>query len=147
MLDAAETVRWQNTSTASVELLVVVDSAWAAPNPGVGATNVGTFDLELTFTVPLAGDTCGSAVPLEAGSVPTQDLSGFTLDYVTHGARCVAGDGSDRAYQVEVPAGEQVTVVLVPAAQLDVTLSFADSAAACWTWLCRQHRRGRLGPA
>ncbi|MFZ5440711.1 MAG: hypothetical protein ACOZQL_11940 [Myxococcota bacterium] len=80
----------------------------------------------------MGGETCEMATPITAGTPVTgQDTASATDDYDGSGTRCEGSTAPDRAYSIEVPAGQKLTVVVTPDMAFDPTLSLADSAANC----------------
>lgn len=124
---------WTNASTAAVDVFVVVDSS-ARPT-STTYTNRGVFTLDLGLDAPLAGDTCSSAPPLVTGVALTGlSLAGFGNDFIGAGVSCHSPQGPDRAWHLDVPAGQQLTVTLTPSGgvgTLDAVLEVSPSAAAC----------------
>jgi hypothetical protein len=126
------TLIYNNRSVASKEVFLVVDSF---PSGDAG----GAYDLTVSVApAPAgpAGDTCDTAETLTPGTpLMSQTTVGYTNDYVggINSDACPAANaGPDRAYKVDVPAGERLTVTVTPEATLDPAVSIvAGAAAAC----------------
>jgi hypothetical protein len=82
-----------------------------------------------------AGDTCETAEPLPMNATLTFADGGFTDDYGQN-LSCAGNAAADRAFVVQVPAGQQLTVVVTGQAPGHPYISFAQSAADCGTARC-----------
>lgn len=125
-----ETASYFNATSATQTVYLVVDT---------GSTGTGTIDVLATVSTPPAGDTCGSATTLTAGTALTaQPLDAtFANDYTGSGTGCAStSSGADRAYALTVPAGKRGVFTVTPATTLDVTLSVTTSVADCAARTC-----------
>jgi hypothetical protein len=121
----AEIARHRNWSGATRPVFVVVDSA--APMAG-----------ELTIQVDLLplparpeGDLCRNATTLVPDTLVAGTTDGWTDDY--HAPLSCTGFstlGPDRAYAISVGAGQELTVVVTPAAFFDASLLFVKGPAS-----------------
>lgn len=119
-----------NTSAGPQSVFVVVGSYYASP---------GTVDFLLTTTVlpPPPGDTCATALALDAGTPLTnQTLMGYGDD-LDDGDGCAnagfVGSAADRVYSLTIPVGKQLTVTVTPQPGLDTLPSLIDAAVGCGT--------------
>lgn len=114
---------------ASRQVLLIVD--------GYGARDFGSFALSVDFQPILTGDTCEAPVVLTPGTpLVNQPLTGFNDDYeVSFSGRCQFHGNVDRAYSVQVPAGQRLTATVVPTG-FDASLNLVQGAANCTTQLC-----------
>ena len=139
---ATDTVIFDNPTTAAQSVFVVVDTSTTAP---VGA---GTFGLNVTVapvTFP-TGEVCTStAAPISTSTVlSNQNFTGYANNYTSNGQTvCRYGVGADRAYTVDVPVGQVLTVRAAPVdggmsdgGTVDVALSLVDSMIECGSGPC-----------
>lgn len=128
-----ERVTYLNTSGAPREVFVVVDSFFTAPDDMNGTTHEGRYELAFTLAAPPMGDRCDTATTVMAGTLAGQSLTNFSGDY-GFGTNCRRSDGPDRAYKINVPAGQRLTAVATPSSDggFDATLNLvAGPASAC----------------
>ena len=137
-LEATESATWFNDGGTDVDVFVVVDSYWAAPemNPdgGVGATNVGSFVLNIGVNPPPADEVCAGATPLMPNMTVPGSTFGYGPDYANgSGAMgCEVGtNGPDRAYSLTVPPGQRAVVTVTPAGNFTPSLNLIDAATGC----------------
>ncbi|MBE2252627.1 MAG: hypothetical protein IAE78_24055 [Myxococcus sp.] len=125
---AAEQLSFTNGGAART-VLVVVDG-WAG-------RDFGAFAMSVVFQPILVGDTCEAPTALAPGAPVTgQSLVGFGDDYPSSfSGRCEFKSGVDRAYQVEVPAGQRLEVTVTPTG-FDPGLSFLLGASSCAAERC-----------
>jgi hypothetical protein len=123
-----DTASFINTSATAQSVFVVVGSYYASP---------GTEDFVLSTTTqpPPPGDTCATALALDAGTPLTnQTLSGYGDD-LDDGDGCAyagfVGSSADRVYALTIPAGKQLTVTVTPQPGLDTLPSLIDAARGC----------------
>ncbi len=131
-----ETASYVNRGTAAVEVFIVVDSRLdamtTATDGGIGGAQQGRFTLVTTLSAPPGGDKCDTALMLTPGTPLTdQNLSDFGNDYEGTGTGCFGSPAGDLAYQVTVPPGQRLEVVVTPEATFDPGMSISDGAAAC----------------
>ena len=134
--ERGRTLMWLNDSNVARTVLLIVD---------VDSTQAGTFALEALFDTPVEGDRCEQPTPLLPGTPLTQqNLQGLENDYAGSAGNCASqGIGPDRAYAVQVPSGQRVTVTAEAELDadgglpLDFTLSLVDSMADCSGRVCR----------
>lgn len=136
LYDAAETATYFNSGTSPVDVFIVIDSFFGMANNnedgGVGATNEGNFTLVTTLATPAAGDRCDTAAVLSTTApLLGQDLANYGDDYSGVGTDCRGSSAADATYQVAVPAGQLLTLVVTPDATFDPTVSLSDGSAAC----------------
>lgn len=140
MLEAPETAGYTNTTSAPVDIFIVVDSFFDAMHDsmdgGIGASNEGSFTLTTSIAAPPGGDRCDTAQALTAGTpLMNQDLNAYSDDYDGNGTDCwtdARGQGSsDSTYSITVPAGQLLNVVVTPDTSLDAIVSLSDGAGAC----------------
>lgn len=124
------TLRYANESSSAPETLyVVLDST---------ATAGGTYSLTASLSdVGKAGDVCGSAEVITAGTnVTGLTTVGYANEY-EGGTVCKAAPGPDRVFAVTVPDGKQLTALITPDAAFDPTLSLiAGTPASCAAHVC-----------
>ncbi len=137
---AAETGSYFNTTSAAVDVFIVVDSYYAmdqaGSDGGIGILSSGPTELSVTLTTPPADDSCTGPLALNPGTPLTgQTLAGYGDDYNFDnvGTNCTFASSADRVYVVNVPAGQQLTLVAAPEnnATLDLALNLVDGAGAC----------------
>ncbi len=122
-----ETGGFTNSSTAAVELFVVVGDV------GVTATN-RDYSLVSTLGAIPAGETCSTPIVATAGTLAGQTTAGATSDVVYASAATLCrGIGSakvDKVYSVAVPANQTLTVVATPATMAeDLVINIIDGPA------------------
>jgi len=126
---ADDTVTISNNGTSAVNYFIVVDSYT------MGTAGTGSFDLVIAYNPAPMGDRCSSATALTAGTaLAGQTTVGFSNDYQggTGCSTATTSQGPDRAYSINVGAGQRLTVNVTPAATLNTTLSLVGgTAAAC----------------
>lgn len=123
------TLRYANESSSASETInVVVDSATAAG---------GGYSLSASLTDTKAGEICGKAEPIVAGSnVTGLTTTGYTNEY-EGGSGCKATTGPDRVFSVVVPDGKQLTALVTPGTSFDPTISLvAGTPATCAAHVC-----------
>jgi hypothetical protein len=128
-----ERVTFLNTSGAPLDVFVVVDSFFTAPDVMNGITAEGKYELAFTLAVPPVGDRCDTATRLMPGTLMGQSLTNFAGDY-GFGANCRRSDGPDRVYTISVPPGQRLTVLATPVSDggFDPTLNvIAGPASTC----------------
>lgn len=110
-----ETLQYANTSINATPVLVVVGSS-RMDNAGSGP-----FELNVQFEPLPEGEICATASLLTPGfTLNNQTTAGFQSDFsATAACLGLACPGPDRFYSVTVPAGQQLTVHVVPAAGWD----------------------------
>jgi len=102
-----ESLSQNNPSAGPQHVFLVVDSRGALADAG--------YDLSITFANSPANDVCESATPTysAATSLAYQSLASFSNDYSaatpTDGG-CNFASGNDRAYAIDVPAGQRLVV-------------------------------------
>jgi hypothetical protein len=102
--NAAESVSIYNTTGAAKSYFAIVDST----------TGGGDFSIGYTAGTPAANDTCTtSGAAITAGTLTTQNLTGFINDYPT-GTGCATARGPDRVYRVNLAANEKYTFTATP---------------------------------
>lgn len=136
LYDSPETATYFNSGTSPVDVFIVVDSYFAMansnPDGGVGVTNEGNFTLVTTLAAPAAGDRCDTAAVLSTTApLLGQDLANYGDDYSGSGTDCFGSTAADATYQVAVPAGQLLTLVVTPDTTFDPTVSLSDGSAAC----------------
>jgi hypothetical protein len=96
------------------------------------ATGAAPYDLVGTLDAPVPGDLCSNALPLPLGMTAGLAIDTFTDDYET-GSSYGAAAGPDRAWFVDVPAGQHLNVELAAEAGPLATVAarFALSPDAC----------------
>ncbi len=100
------TARVRNTGASAANYFALIG----------GASGPDTFDVSLATDSPTANDTCDmSGITLSSTALPAESLAGFVADYGQFSVSgCPAGEGPDRVYKVDVPAGQRFTAVLTP---------------------------------
>lgn len=121
--DTLRTV-YANDGATDRTIVVMVD-------PGMVVTD--TFALQTELRDPPLGDTCGEAIPTAAGTF-TATLEGYS-DTLRAGTDCVASDGPDTFYAVDVPAGELLTAVTSPMGAGGVSVSLLTDCATPYACL------------
>lgn len=120
---AVQTITVPNTSTTPRDLFIVAGAS-------AGATT-GTFSISSVVAPLPSGDTCETAPPLVAGTLPAESIAGFTPTYnissTRTGCRSTFGD-EDRVYVATVPNGQTLTVTVTSVA--DLILNFVPGPAA-----------------
>lgn len=105
---SSQAARWVNTSSATVNALVVVE----ASNPLL------QFNITAAVRAPLPDDTCANPTPLTPGPTTMGTLVGYSNDFET--PRAVGGScfgysrGADRMYSLSVPPGQRGTLTVTP---------------------------------
>lgn len=114
---------------AARQVLLIVD--------GYTARDFGSFALSVDFLPILSGDTCEAPVVLTPGTpLNNQPLTGFNDDYeASFSGRCQFHGNVDRAYSVQVPAGQRLVATVVPTG-FDASLSLVQGAANCTAQVC-----------
>ncbi|MBL8924412.1 MAG: hypothetical protein JNJ54_36525 [Myxococcaceae bacterium] len=123
-----DTASFINTGPGPQRVFVVVGSYYASPS-------TEDFLLRTTVLPPPPGDTCATALALDAGTPLTnQTLSGYGDD-LDDGDGCASagfvGSAADRVYALTIPTGKQLTVTVTPQAGLDTLPSLIDAAVGC----------------
>lgn len=118
----AETTSFYNSGDAPTDLFIVVD--------GPLSDDAGAFSLDTSFSDPVEGDMCGSALEITPGTLLGQSFEGFSNDY-DGGGSCASGEGPDRVYALDVPPGRTLSATVTPEASLDVSVSIVGSLDAC----------------
>ncbi|MER2565545.1 MAG: hypothetical protein ABTQ32_32770 [Myxococcaceae bacterium] len=128
---AIDRATFNNTSTLSTDVLIIVDSAQT--------TTLGTFTMTTGLgPISVPGDTCASSVNVAAGTfLSNQTLTGFFDDF-TSAPACDYRIGADRVYSVDVPGFTQLTATVQPTVMgFDPTISAmagaCSSSLACAT--------------
>ncbi len=98
---------------------------------GVGTTGGGTGG-------PVQGDTCDTSLALIAGTMTNQTLDDATDDYNDSSGNCYVADGPDKAYAINIPSGQRLTVTLDVASggDVDTMLSLNEGGAASCGLTC-----------
>ncbi len=125
-----ELAAFNNTSANSQTALVIV-KGWS--------TGSGLFGLTTNVGPVPPGDLCETAFTFDGGLEDGQLLSLATAfhDYSGSANGCASSaSGVDMAYRVSVPPGQRANVFVQPDAGLDVSLSLANSIAACNARTC-----------
>jgi hypothetical protein len=137
-LEATESVSWFNDGGTDIDVFLVVDSYFGAPeaNPdgGVGVTNQGNFTLSVQVNPPAADEVCGGATALQAGMTINGTTIGYGNDYSngTGAMGCATGaGGADRAYSLTVPPGQRALVTVTPAGTYDPSLNLVEASVTC----------------
>jgi hypothetical protein len=140
--DGADTVIFDNTGSTVQNAFVVVDT---------GTTTIlglGTFSLNISLTARtfLPGEVCANTAPVITASttLAAQSLTGYANNYAPNGqAICKYGSGPDRAYAIDIAAGQVLYARAVPTpggladgGAQDIALSLLDATAACGTGPC-----------
>ncbi|MBE2253519.1 MAG: hypothetical protein IAE78_28585, partial [Myxococcus sp.] len=118
------TLRVNNGAMAPRDVFVVAGAT-------AGATS-GAFTLSASTTSLPAGETCDGPASLAAGTLTSELMAGFSLDYPISSSRtgCRATFSSpDRVYQATVPAGQTLTVTATSADDLILNLIPAPAAS------------------
>jgi hypothetical protein len=110
----AETIEVDNKAMAPRTVFVVVSEA---VNPAAGET----FSLSVTgASLPPApaGDTCETAIAIDAGTLTHETTAGFYDDYVVpnnaQGCYGFSTVGLDRVYSINVAPGQTLTATVTP---------------------------------
>jgi hypothetical protein len=125
----AETMRYDNTTVAPVDVMIVVD--------GYNADDEGAYSLAVTVSPPPAGDTCATAetITLTDGTAnlsgTTTTAAGFSNNYDSSASSCPSGAGNDHVYRVTVPAGELLVATARPTGFDATVYLVAGPASAC----------------
>lgn len=128
-----ERVAYLNATAAPVEVFVVVDSFFTAPDEMNGTTHEGRYDISFTLAAPPMGDRCDTATALTPGTLAGQTLTDFSGDY-GRGTGCRRSDGPDRTYAINVPAGQRLSALAQPDNDggFDITVNvIAGPASSC----------------
>ncbi|MBL8950006.1 MAG: hypothetical protein JNK82_04460 [Myxococcaceae bacterium] len=115
-----ETAVFNNTLNVTRTAYVHV-SVFRPPTPGE------TFSLSATLSAvtppPPAGDQCGTATPIDAGTLTAQTTTGFYPDYdvalPNTGCGRLSVAGPDRVYAINVGSGQTLTATVTPGARTD----------------------------
>jgi hypothetical protein len=131
---SAENASFNNLSPNAQDVFVVVDG-WLT-------TSNGAFNLTTTVSPIAAGELCGNAPTIIAGTQSNQATTGFVNDYGT-GTNCAAGTagGFDRVYKVNVAMGQRLTVTATASTSVlsdggmaigfNPTINIVDSMVGC----------------
>ncbi|MBL9038963.1 MAG: hypothetical protein JNG84_10640 [Archangium sp.] len=125
---------YDNASAAAQDVFIIADTSTSNP----------TFTFSLTTAVAAvafpAGETCdNTAAAITASTALTgQTFTGYTNNFSGTGqATCSYTSGADRAFAVDIPAGQVMTARLAgDGGAGDLSLSVAESAAGCFTGPC-----------
>lgn len=122
-------VAWHhNEGTADETVFIVVD-AFDSSDEG------GQFTLSVALDAAVEGDECESAPRIGAGLLAGQSTRTYSNRYfggVNANGCTTSTGGRDRAYAVQVPNGQQLTVTATPAGGFDPSLSLiAGPASTC----------------
>ncbi len=116
---------YRNTSATPEPLFLIVDNASSQPL-------LSAYDLTVTFgPIAVPGDTCASALELDAGTLTGETLDLFANDYGAEGSTaCAALPGADRVYATLVPPGRRARFTAVSTVGQDVALSVVEAPAS-----------------
>ena len=124
--DEPESAVWINDG-ASAETVFAVARARDAED------DTATLSIALDVRTPALGDYCAAPFDLTAEELPYAwdgDLSAFG-DGFAGGAGCVAAEGRDLWFAVEVPAGQWLRVTNATATEVALHVAESCSAGAC----------------
>jgi hypothetical protein len=124
-----ETVSYSNTTAAARTIYIHVD--------GWSSTDLGLFTLNVAVAPIPAGDVCATAPVLTLpANLMAQTLVGFAQDYTASGG-CASGSTSlDRAYRVNVPAGNRLSATVTASVNPDGGVAFAPTVNIVGTPAC-----------
>lgn len=121
--NGTDTAVWDNGTTSPQNAYVIVAGRSAS-------SSVGTFSLGTNF---LVGDSCRSP-QVVTGPFPrtlsAQTLAGLRKD-ISPGFSCFPYSGPERVYEIEVPAGQVLTVTATPSSGEDLVLNLFNPESAC----------------
>ncbi|MCU0696869.1 MAG: hypothetical protein MUC96_10090 [Myxococcaceae bacterium] len=122
-LNGVDSAVWDNGTTSPQNAYVIVAGRSAF-------SSVGTFSLNTNF---ITGDSCRSP-QVVAGPFPrtlsAQTLTGLRKD-INPGGTCFPYSGPERVYEVEVPAGQLLTVTATPSSGEDLVLNLFNPESSC----------------
>jgi hypothetical protein len=121
--NGVDTAVWDNGTTSPQNAYVIVAGR-------ASFSSVGTFSLNTNFVV---GDSCRSP-QVVTGPFPrtlsAQTLAGLRKD-ISLGFSCFPYSGPERVYEIEVPAGQLLTVTATPSSGEDLVLNLFNPESAC----------------
>lgn len=113
---ASESLTFANDSTADRDVFLMVDGFDTQPFGG-------SYDLDVAMTPAPAGDICVNPLPLGEGTEIAGTLEGDGIGHDYHADPCFEDAyltiGPDVSYQLDVPAGNTLTVTIDPSDELD----------------------------
>jgi hypothetical protein len=131
----AETVQWNNASSAPQVIFLSVDST---------AATAGNYDLQIANAAPPAGDVCGNATTLSpaSGTFPDGGMGlvvdapaaiigpTYLRDYVVQTARgCLQYGGRERAHAVTLDPGKRIDLFVDSTANIVLNLILGPTSA------------------
>ncbi|MBL8922751.1 MAG: hypothetical protein JNJ54_28135 [Myxococcaceae bacterium] len=119
--DRTEVLTRMNSTGAAQTVFAIVDTS-----------GVGFFDFQAFLDTPVPGDRCEAPLVLTPAVAQPGDFAAFVNDYFGAGSGCSANAArADAVYRLTVPDGQEVDLIVTPAAGLNTSLSIATSASAC----------------
>jgi hypothetical protein len=119
----AESLQYYNNTGAAVDAFLVIGDY-----DGMATT----LDFTITANVmpPPAGDQCSTAQVLNmSGSLTGLTMAGFTKQYSFSDMSCAGYDYAERVWQIDVPAGQTLTVTATPDTAGDPSISLIEGPA------------------
>jgi hypothetical protein len=119
-----EILVWQNIDSVEQTVYVVAGA--------VSSSSIATLELVFEIETPVAGDFCGSAIPVAYNdtAAKTGDWADFG-DYFWGGTDCGAAAGAEVWFAVEVPSGEKLTIDETSTSDTTLQVLMACDAGEC----------------